>query len=173
MIRLERLSRLMRSASQSRGLNAAQWEALRYLSRANSFSNSPGALTRYVGATKGTTSQTVLALIKKGLLSKNTRNDDARSVALTLTELGHKTLSDDPPLSLEKAIGNLGDKTAKKFSKGLAEILTHEVTRQNEPSFGSCKTCKHAAKQNQCGLFKVEISGADAAKLCVHHQGKS
>lgn len=163
----------MRSASQSQGLNAAQWEALRYLSRANNFSNSPGALTRYMGATKGTTSQTVLALIKKGLVLKITRNDDARSVVLTLTELGHKTLRDDPLFSLENAIGKLGDKTGKKFSKGLAEILTDEVIRQNEPSFGTCKTCKHAAKQNQCGFFKVEISSTDMAKLCVHHQGKS
>ena len=56
LARLERLARLMRSASQTQGLNAAQWEALRYLSRANSFSNSPGALTRYLGATKGTIS---------------------------------------------------------------------------------------------------------------------
>ena len=51
---LERLARLMRAKEHEDGLNPAQWESLRYLARANRFSNSPGALTRYLGATKGT-----------------------------------------------------------------------------------------------------------------------
>lgn len=160
----------MRSASQSRSLNAAQWEALRYFLRANSFSNTPGALARYLGATKGTTSQTVLALIKKGLISKSTRGVDARSVVLNITEEGLKILSEDPLSNLEKTIGKLGDKTSKKFSKGLSEILGSEVTRQKSPSFGSCKTCRHFNKENYCSVFKVEISSADVAKLCLHHQ---
>ena len=59
---LERLARLMRAREHEDGLNPAQWEALRFLSRANRFSNAPGALTRYLGATKGTVSQTLMAL---------------------------------------------------------------------------------------------------------------
>ena len=66
----ERLARLMRAAEHDAGLNPAQWEALRYLSRAIRFSNSPGALTRYLGATKGTISQTVIALERKGFITK-------------------------------------------------------------------------------------------------------
>ena len=62
---LERLARIMRAREHEGGLNPAQWEALRYLSRANRFSDSPGALTRYLGATKGTISQTLMALERK------------------------------------------------------------------------------------------------------------
>ena len=70
---LERLARVMRAREHEDGLNPAQWEALRFLTRANRFSNSPGALTRYLGATKGTISQTVMALERKGFISQGAR----------------------------------------------------------------------------------------------------
>src|SRR6266540_3826854 len=85
---LERLSRLMRASEFGDGLNPAQWEALRYLARANRFSNSPGALTRYLAATKGTISQTVIALERKGYIAKANRPGEKRSIILTLTARG-------------------------------------------------------------------------------------
>ena len=175
LARLERLARLMRSASQTHGLNAAQWEALRYVSRANSFSNSPSALTRYLGATKGTTSQTLLSLIKKGAIAKVTRNDDGRSVVLELTEAGQKILEGDPLLSLDKAIADLGDKTSKRFAKGLGELLRAEVDRQGEPGFGNCNNCVHASKNQaevRCGALNIDVRAGDAEKLCLYHKAK-
>ena len=47
LVHLERLARLMRQRGHGHGLNPAQWEALRYLQRANRLSNTPGALARY------------------------------------------------------------------------------------------------------------------------------
>ena len=176
LARLERLARLVRSASHTEGLNAAQWEALRYLGRANRFSNSPGALTRYLGATKGTISQTVLVLIKKGAIGKSLRNNDGRSVVLVLTEAGQKILGDDPLLEMEKAITKLGDKTSKRFAKGLGELLEIEVSRQGEPSFGSCVGCAHATKDKGevwCKVLNVNVSADDAQKLCVYHKAKN
>jgi DNA-binding MarR family transcriptional regulator len=173
LARLERLARLIRSASHTHGLNAAQWEALRFLSRANRYSNSPGALTRYLGATKGTTSQTVLSLIKKGAITKSLRNDDGRSVVLVLTEAGEKILSDDPLAGLEKAISKLGDKTSKRFSKGLSELLQIEVKGQGEPSFGNCAACRHGKKDQSetwCTALSVKVSNDEAEKLCLYHQ---
>jgi DNA-binding MarR family transcriptional regulator len=175
LARLERLARLIRSASQTQGLNAAQWEALRYLARANSFSNSPGALTRYLGATKGTTSQTVLALIKKGTIEKSLRGNDGRSVVLVLTEAGQKILHEDPLLGVEEAIAKLGDKTSKRFSKGLSELLAIEVSRQGEPNFGNCTGCAHATKDKGevwCKVLNVNVSADETQKLCVYHKAK-
>jgi DNA-binding MarR family transcriptional regulator len=175
LAQLERLARLMRSASHTQGLNAAQWEALRYLSRANRFSNSPGALTRYLGATKGTTSQTVLSLIKKGAIGKSLRSNDGRSVVLLLTETGQKILGDDPLLGLEKAIAKLGDKTSKRFSKGLSELLQIEVGKQGEPSFGNCAGCAHVSKDQGniwCKVLNVSVGADDTQKLCVYHEAK-
>jgi DNA-binding MarR family transcriptional regulator len=176
LARLERLARLLRSASHTQGVNAAQWEALRYLARANSFSNSPGALTRYLGATKGTTSQTVLALIKKGTIEKSLRGNDGRSVVLVLTEAGQKILHEDPLLGVEEAIAKLGDKTSKRFSKGLSELLRIEVSRQGEPSFGNCTGCAHATKDKGevwCKVLNVNVSADETQKLCVYHKAKN
>ena len=54
-----RLDRLMRSGVAVEGLNPAQWEALRYLARANRFSRPPAGLADYLGSTRGTVSQTL------------------------------------------------------------------------------------------------------------------
>jgi DNA-binding MarR family transcriptional regulator len=176
LARLERLARLIRSASHTHGLNAAQWEALRFLSRANHFSNSPGALTRYLGATKGTTSQTVLSLIRKGAITKSLRDNDGRSVVLVLTEAGEKILGDDPLIRLEKSIAKLGDKTSKRFSKGLSELLQIEVEDQGEPSFGHCAGCLNAKKDQGeiwCTALSVKVSIDDAQKFCLYHKVKT
>jgi DNA-binding MarR family transcriptional regulator len=176
LARLERLARLVRSASHTQGLNAAQWEALRFLSRANSFSNSPGALAHYVSATKGTTSQTVLSLIKKGMITKSSRGADARSVVLDLTDKGNEILADDPLLSLNAALADLSEKTSKRFAKGLSELLHSEATRQGEPSFGTCGSCHHAAKKDDavfCAVLKITPQVDDRQKLCVYHRANS
>ena len=65
---VDRLSRLAHSLQYSQGLNPAQWNALRYLARANKYSTSPGVLAEYFRTTKGTVSQTLIALESKGLI---------------------------------------------------------------------------------------------------------
>ena len=67
---LERISRLTRTEEQIGDLYPAQWAALRYLTRANRFSRTPMALTRYLGTTRGTMSQTIIALERKGYLER-------------------------------------------------------------------------------------------------------
>ena len=63
---IDRLGRLMRSGEHAGDLNPAQWEALRYLARANRFSRTPAALAQYLGSTRGTVSQTLIALEDHG-----------------------------------------------------------------------------------------------------------
>jgi predicted transcriptional regulator len=58
---IDRLERLTR-AGEGLGLNPAQWEALRFLARANRFSRSPAAVADYLASTRGTVSQTLIAL---------------------------------------------------------------------------------------------------------------
>ena len=65
---IDRLGRMTRELQYVDGLNPAQWEALRYLNRANRYSRTPGGVADFLGATKGTISQTVSALESKGLI---------------------------------------------------------------------------------------------------------
>ena len=113
---LERLTRLIRAGEHGGGLNPAQWSALRYLARCNRFSNSPAALTRYLGATKGTVSQTLIALERKGLIAKSARPGEARSLVLTLTPAGEKLLADDPWSVLDTLLDQAGGKGRKKLT---------------------------------------------------------
>lgn len=171
----ERLSRLMRAAEHDEGLNPAQWEALRFLSRANRFSNSPGALTGYLGATKGTISQTVMALERKGFIAKAIRQGEKRSVELTLTPKGEEVLKMDPWARLAKAAEELGGKTKRRLAKGLRELLDGELKRGRHLSFGQCATCrffreKGAGEGHHCMLLEVALTQEDSQRICVEHE---
>ncbi len=175
---LERLARLMRAAEHDGDLNPAQWEALRYLARANRFSNSPAALTRYLGATKGTISQTVIALDRKGYIAKANRPGEKRSIILTLTARGEEKLKQDPWARLSVDIDELGGKTRRRLAAGLDELLTAQVKQGSFRSFGFCQTCRFfgdndnpgAAEPYRCILFDLPLSAADSSRICVEHQ---
>ena len=179
VLAMERLARLMRSAEHEGDLNPAQWEALRFLSRANRFSNSPGALTRYLGATKGTISQTVMALERKGLVAKSARDGEKRSVVLDLSAVGKTALARDPWAQLAKSADDLGGKTRRRLARGLREMLAAELQRGGHASFGVCASCKYfrekgrdrdAAGPHHCMLFEAPLSAAESQKICVEHQ---
>jgi DNA-binding MarR family transcriptional regulator len=170
---LERLARLMRAADFGDGLNPAQWEALRYLSRANRFSNSPGALTRYLGATKGTVSQTIMSLERKALIVKAGREGEKRSVAIGLTEKGRDTLKRDAWRPLMEEVEALGGKTQRRMAKGLAALLSTESARRGSPSFGSCPDCRFFADAGgnlRCSLFDAPLAQAETQQICVAHE---
>jgi DNA-binding MarR family transcriptional regulator len=169
---LERLARLMRSGEHEGGLNPAQWEALRYLARANRFSNSPVALTRFLGSTKGTVSQTLKALERKGYIRKEPRASEKRSIALRLTDKGRETLQIDPLMEFSKSIDGLRGKAARRLEKGLGELLAAELARTKQPGFGVCATCRNFSGESggySCALFEAALSDDEAKMMCVEH----
>lgn len=172
--RLTRLARLLRARDHSKGLNPAQWEALRYLAIANRFSNTPGALARYLGATKGTVSQTVLSLEKKGLLSKQAKRDDQRQTGLALTEAGQMLLREDGLAPFAHDMEALKPKTRRRFSRAVSDLLAAEIARTGEPSFGLCNTCRYFrevgnGEASHCMKFSASLSSHDETLICVEH----
>ena len=172
---LERLSRLIRQQGFEEGLNPAQWEALRYVSRANRFSITPGALAQYLGSTKGTVSQTLLSLEKKGLLQKVQSAADARVVLLALTSTGTEMLARDPLSSLSADIGALSGKTARRLAKGIDEILQGQINSGKQSEFGGCRDCRHWRDRSgedlfsRCMLFDADLAKNELSKLCLYH----
>ena len=172
--KLERLARLLRQQGHGKGLVPVQWEALRYLARANALSNSPGALARYLGATKGTVSQTLLSLEKKGLVHKAARGGDARSVVLTLTDQGKALLAEDGVSILERDIENLSDKTRRRLDRALDGLLRAATLRLKEPSFGICTTCRYyreggTGAPDQCMKMSAALTEAETNLICIEH----
>jgi DNA-binding MarR family transcriptional regulator len=175
---LERLTRLMRSAQHEAGLNPAQWEALRYLARANRFSNSPTALARYLDATKGTVSQTLMALERKGLITRLPRPDLRRSIALCLTPKGRAQLERDPWLKLAADIAALDQHASRRLNAGLAKLTEGALRRHGSGSFGECRTCRYFGRgrgassadgPHRCLLLDLALSEQDSLMICAEH----
>jgi DNA-binding MarR family transcriptional regulator len=170
-----RLDRLMRSGVAVEGLNPAQWEALRYLARANRFSRTPAALADYLGSTRGTVSQTLIALEQKGFASRMASERDRRSTELALTRRGIAVLRRDPMLQLAQDVADAGGDDCEALLAALQAVLRNAIRRNNGRAFGICHTCRHfrkgvrasAASPHHCALLDEPLSEADSQEICV------
>jgi DNA-binding MarR family transcriptional regulator len=175
---IDRLDRLTRSGANIEGLNPAQWEALRYLARANRFSRTPAALADYLGSTRGTVSQTLISLEQKGFVGRTQSARDKRSINLELTAQGETALKDDPllALALDLAVSAAGD--IASLVETLRSVLQRAVARNDGKAFGACHTCRHfqrgvgasSGTPHRCGLLDEPLSETDSRAICVEQE---
>lgn len=174
---LERTARLIQGSLHAKGLPPVQWLALQYLARANRFSRTPTAIGLYLEATKGTISQTLIALARKGMVRKERDRSDRRSVSVQLTARGETAVSRDPLSELAAAAATLPRQMQDNLSHGLADLLKVMLTRKDGHSFGQCSSCRFFRRgradmrhPHRCDLLKVALSDEDACKICVEHE---
>lgn len=174
---LERIGRLLRGIRhRNEHLNPAQWEALRYLGRANRYSRTPTALTHYLGATKGTVSQTLIALERKGLVRRTADPRDRRGVRLGLTSRGRSHLHRDPMAHL---IEGVDPALIARLDADLRELLIQLQKRNRQRPFGQCGTCRffragdapeELGGPNRCGLTLEPLSHPESGQICAEHE---
>jgi DNA-binding MarR family transcriptional regulator len=174
---LERIGRLLRGARhRTDQLNPAQWEALRYLGRANRYSRTPTALTRYLGSTKGTVSQTVIALERKGLVRRGDDPRDRRGVRLGLTSRGRANLQRDPMAHLLEGVNPA---LFGRLESDLAELLVHLQRGNQHRPFGLCGTCRFFQRDvgemggggpHRCGLTLEPLAQSESEQICAEHE---
>lgn len=172
---IERLDRLARKGDGEAGLNPAQWEALRYIARANRFSRNPAALADYLGSTRGTVSQTLIALEQKGLIERIPSTRDRRSIDLALTRAGEAALRDDPVQQLATDIAAATGGATKQLASALRATLTRAIARNDGKPFGVCRTCRHfrqgvKGKGHHCALLDVALTETDSEAICVEQE---
>ena len=173
---IERVARVLQNERHIEGLKPTQWEALRYLSRANRFSRSPSALTAYLGVTKGTVSQSLNALERKGLIAKAIDKADKRQVTLNLTRRGRRLLENDPIDLIMKSTAKQSAQERDNFAAAMEFLLKDMLRRRDGRAFGACKTCRFFQKDAKngapyfCGLLEVSLSSDDSALICVEHE---
>lgn len=173
---LDRLSRLTRELQFVDGLNPAQWEALRFVAQANKYSRSPTALAEYLGCTKGTVSQTLIALENKGLITRCKKTCDRRQVDLCLTDAGQAMLAKDPMQTLERAAAAMADDLGPHLVKGLSRLLHDLQNRHQVLEFGVCQDCSlfcvNAAEAGtgECGATGESITVVETKKICVNYK---
>jgi DNA-binding MarR family transcriptional regulator len=175
---IDRLDRLTRSGANIEGLNPAQWEALRYLARANRFSRTPAALSDYLGSTRGTVSQTLIVLEQKGFICRTPSARDKRSIDLELTQQGCTALKDDPLLALARDLATAAKSEIGSLVEILRGVLQRAVARNDGKAFGVCDTCRHFRRDvgtssrapHRCGLLDEPISESDSRAICVEQE---
>jgi len=151
--------------------------ALIYLSKANRYSNTPQALADYLGLTKGTVSQTLLLLDRRGLIERFEDDIDRRVVRLRLSSAGESMLAESQPaLAWQNATRNISPNRIRNATSALREALV-TLQEDNEGSvFGECSSCSFCQKLSQriyrCGQMGDRLSGPETRKLCRIYQPK-
>ena len=174
---ISRLGRATHGLQFTDGLNPAQWEALRFLGRANRVSRSPTALAEFLGTTKGTASQTLRALEAKGYVRRARGAAARRSVALDLTPAGEKLLEADPMARLEQVAAQIPEQLGTAMADGLESLLRGLRASCGSAMFGVCAECGHhlpdggcqtAERLDRCGLSGDALTIDDGNRICVN-----
>jgi len=118
-----RIVRRMESGAFSSGLNPAQWHALRYLANTAPNGRSVAEFARYHHSTTGTASQTIDALVTKGLARRVPVLTDARKNRIDLTAAGTRLLRDDPIEDIAGRFSQLDSSTQQTLYDALKRVL--------------------------------------------------
>jgi DNA-binding MarR family transcriptional regulator len=165
---LDRLTRLHLANRRDNELNPAQFAALDYLARANRFSRMPSAVADYLATTRGTISQTLKALMRKGLVAENPAPDDKRARRYDLTDLGRAMLANRPgPPDL-----GLSPARVQSTETALRHLLEAMLLTRGLRSFGLCKTCRHHESKDGapfCALLNLTLAPEEPGEICQDH----
>lgn len=173
---IERIGRLLSTDAHAAGLAPVQWEALRYVGRANRFSRTPAALTAYLGLTKGTVSQTLNALEAKGLVVKRVDPGDRRSRSLSLSPAGRALLGRDPLAQTVEATRTLPGPQRAELARGLESILSSRLDARQRKPFGQCRDCRYFARRHPggapryCRLLDEPLAAEEEDLICHEQQ---
>ena len=169
---LERLGALVqqsvRDEATRHGLLPIHVQVLGYLSRANRYSDLPIAIAEYFGITRGTVSQTLGVLERKGLVRKRPDPRHGRRVHLALTPAGERVLKDSWAQRIEEAL-DAAPQEAAALERGLRRLLAGLQELNDQRAFGVCRHCAHFIPEKQggrCGLTGEPLKPHDAERIC-------
>ncbi len=176
---LERLGNLLRTerrlAAHAAGLQPVHLQALAYLSCCNRYSNTPAAVTAYLGTTKGTASQSLGVLERAGLIGRRTDPDDRRVARLHLTPKGDRLLGELMPLpEWETSARSLDADQVRAAADTLESLLRTRQASHRWRSFGACHTCRHFRREGEgqyrCGLTGEPLHTQEIRRICHEHE---
>lgn len=174
---VECLGRLIRGDLRARGaassLQPVHLQALMYLREANRYSNTPQALAEYLGSTKGTVSQSLLVLYRRGLLERYADEKDGRVVRLRLSRRGEKLLeTDGQDAAWDEALAGFPETDVVTARRVLQSVLLNLQRAGGSRSFGVCRTCAQFRREPagfRCGLTGEDLSEDDSRHICREH----
>lgn len=126
--------------------------------------------------TKGTVSQTVSALEKKGLIEKATGDADRRQVRVEVTANGEKLLKRDPLETIAASLSRLPASQRRELTDDLSDFLRATLRHGGGRPFGACRTCRYFRKHaeggapHKCGLLEEPLSASESEMICVEYE---
>lgn len=151
------------------GLQSIHLKVLRYLSVCNKYSNTPYAISEFLGNTKGTTSQSLKLLQNKGYLTKSKDKKDKRGVHMELTTKGYELLD---TVSKKIRLQNTKRSDLESVNTCLENLLLDMQSANGMRSFGVCRTCFFFQKEHngfRCGLTHEMLEPEQTEKICHEH----
>ncbi|RLP26384.1 MarR family transcriptional regulator [Mesorhizobium sp. YM1C-6-2] len=139
-------------------------------------SRTPGALTAYLGVTKGTVSQTLMSLERAGLVSKTIDAADRRSVKLELTDAGRDRLRRDEIARVQAMVDAMLELDRLRLDDALRQLLKTRLELEGGRAFGLCRTCRHFAAdargpaKHHCRLLDEPLADAEADEICYEQE---
>ena len=183
MVLAERLLAIARLAygrmPKAANLTRTQWVALHYFARANRRSRTATAFSLYHGTSLASVSESISALVRRGLLSRYRCRRDRRNFCLDLTDDARRLLSDDPAANLEKAIESLSNDQLDVLEQSAYALMRSMSVRQKTPIFGLCRFCKFckvpATRKTdgaaaECERFTEAVPEDELDSLCIEFE---
>src|SRR6266700_6086329 len=155
------VGRLVQAEGYDGELRPAQWMALRFFARANSFSRTPSAFAEFQATTRGTASQAIKALEAGGYLVRQRSQADGRSVTLRLTDKGHEVIARDPFEVLVRAVDSLDAQEQAAMRDALHQVLNTITASGAHRHFGVCQDCAHLGGEMYCDSMSASRSALE------------
>jgi DNA-binding MarR family transcriptional regulator len=169
---LERLGALIhqsvRDDAARHSLLPIHVQVLGYLARANRYSDIPIAIAEYFGITRGTVSQSLAVLERRGLLVKEPDARHGKRIHLRLTRAGSAVLKDTWAQRMNQALHAmpLDGPSLEAALRGL--LLGLQRVNDRRP-FGVCHHCTHFLTGTQgarCGLTGEPLAVKQTLRIC-------
>lgn len=172
LLLLERLAaliqQLVREDAASHGLLPVHLQVLSFLAQANRYSDMPIAVADYLRITRGTVSQTLSPLERRGLIRKEADPRHGKWIHLSLTAAGEAVLTTSWMHRLEQALAASSADT-QAFRDDLAGVLSCLQALNDHRAFGQCRQCAHFLKEDtayRCGLTGDVLASEQTARIC-------
>jgi DNA-binding MarR family transcriptional regulator len=161
------------------GLTATQAQVLTLLHAAEAPLRVSGVAER-LGVTLPTASDAVTAMAAKGLVAKARADDDARAVAVSLTDQGREALRelDRTPAFLAEAVRAMPDAVQGEFLRGLVMLVRTLQDRGDIAPQRTCVSCRFfeahahadAAAPHHCHFVQAPFGDRTLRLACREHQ---
>jgi len=166
-------------------LTSSQWVALRFFSRANAFSRTLSELATYQATTRGTASQTIKLLERRGYIKRVRSPYDGRSWILTVTDAGQRRMTHDPLTSMFNEIDGLDVQKQEVLRDILRQLVSRLDRRSHRTAVGSCRDCvfllirrlksqAHSVEVNFfCQCVGLPVAEGELELLCTSFRAKN